>query len=73
MREIPYLLTTHYIVIVMRPISFPASKAEIIEKTGEETIPDSPGTSVLFKEILRKIPLDSFSCAAEFYSALNAS
>ena len=30
MREIPYLLATHYIVIAMRPITFPATKAQII-------------------------------------------
>lgn len=34
MREIPYLLATHYVVIAMRPITFPATKAQIIEKVG---------------------------------------
>ena len=31
MREIPYLLTGHYVAIAMRPITFPATKAEIID------------------------------------------
>ena len=58
MREIPYLLTGHYVAIAMRPITFPATKAEIIEKVGGEPI---------------RTPLDEFSCAAEFYCAFNAS
>ena len=68
MREIPYLLTGHYVAIAMRPITFPASKAEIIEKVGGEPIRTSP-----FRELLAKVPLDEFSCAAEFYCAFNAS
>lgn len=42
MREIPYLLTGHYVAIAMRPITFPATKAEIIEKVGGEPIPHLP-------------------------------
>lgn len=73
MREIPYLLGTHYMVIAMRPITFPATKVEIIEKVGEEMIRTAEDNFTPFKNILSKIPLDSFSCAAEFYCALNAS
>ena len=65
MREIPYLLATHYIVIAMRPITFPATKAQIIERVGDEMIPTSPD--------VKKIPLERFGCAAEFYCAFNAS
>lgn len=73
MREIPYLLGTHYMVIAMRPITFPISKEEIINKVGDKKIRTSPDGYTDFKEILQKIPLDYFSCAAEFYCALNAS
>jgi hypothetical protein len=73
MREVPYLLTAHYIVIAMRPISFPITLEEIIEKVGNEEIRTSPDKYTPFREILQKMPLDRFSCAAEFYCALNAS
>ena len=73
MREIPYLLTGHYVAIAMRPITFPASKAEIIEKVGGEPIRTSPDGYTPFRELLAKVPLDEFSCAAGFYCAFNAS
>lgn len=73
MREVPYLLTTHYIVVAMRPVTFPATKAGIIARVGDEMIQNAPDGQVPFRDILEKIPLDEFSCAAEFYCALNAS
>jgi hypothetical protein len=73
MREIPYLLGTHYMVLAMRPIDFPATKQEIIARVGRELIRTGPDTYTPFEEILNTIPLDEFSCAAEFYCALNAS
>lgn len=73
MREIPYLLTGHYVAIAMRPITFPATKAEIIEKVGDEPIRTSPDGCTPFRELLAKVTLDEFSCAAEFYCAFNAS
>jgi len=73
MREVPYLLTNHYIVIAMRGVSFPASKADIMEKVGEELIRSAPDEYTVFKDILQKMPLEQYSCAAEFYCALSAS
>ena len=46
MREIPYLLATHYIVIAMRPITFPGKpEAQIIERVGDEMIPHDHPTA----------------------------
>ena len=73
MREIPSLLATHYIVIAMRPITFPATKAQIIERVGDEMIPTSPDGCTPLRELVKKIPLERFGCAAEFYCAFNAS
>ena len=73
MREIPYLLATHYVVIAMRPITFPATKAQIIEKVGDELIRTSSDGFTPLRELVEKIPLDRFRCAAEFYCAFNAS
>jgi len=73
MREVPYLLTNHYIVIAMREVSFPTSKSEIIEKVGEELIRNAPDSHIPFRDILNKMPLEDYSCAAEFYCALSAS
>ncbi len=73
MREMPYLLANHYIVVAMRPVTFPANKADIIAKVGEVMIRNTPSGQVPFKEILEKMPLEHFSCAAEFYCALSAS
>ena len=52
MREIPYLLTGHYVAIAMRPITFPATKAEIIAKVGDEPIRTSPDGCTPFRELL---------------------
>jgi hypothetical protein len=57
----------------MRPVRFPATKAEIIAQVGKELIRIGPETYIAFEEVLDKLPLESFSCAAEFYCALNAS
>lgn len=73
MREVPYLLMLHYVVIAMRDISFPVSKAEIIEKVGDIPIRNTPDASVPFRQILENMPLEQYSCAAEFYCALSAS
>ena len=73
MREIPYLLTTHYVVLAMRAVTFPVTKEALILQLGHISIPTSPQTTTPLRTILEKIPLNTFSCAAEFYCALNAS
>ena len=73
MREIPYLLATHYVVLAMRPVTFPVSERELIAQLGDVPIQTGPGSAVPFRALLEPIPLEAFSCAAEFYCALNAS
>lgn len=73
MREIPYLLTTHYVVLAMRPVTFPVSKSELIARLGDVPIQTGPDSATPFRALLEQIPLSTFSCAAEFYCALNAS
>ena len=45
----------------------------LIERAGERMIRTGPDAYTPFREILEKLPLDSFSCAAEFYSCHSAS
>lgn len=73
MKEMPYMLTLHYIVLAMREVKFPATKAELIEKVGDKPIRTGPDSYTPFKEILAKMPMDEFSCAAEFYCNHSAS
>lgn len=73
MREIPYLLTTHYVVLAMRTVTFPVTKETLLLQLGHIPIPTAPGINTPFRTLLETLPLDHFSCAAEFYCALNAS
>ena len=73
MQNMPYMLTLHYIVLAMRNIHFPITKAELIRRVGDRQIRTSPNGSTPFSEILEKMPLDEFSCAAEFYCNHSAS
>lgn len=73
MHDMPYMLTVHYIVLAMREIRFPITKAELIERVGDKMILTGPDTFTPFREILQKLPLETFSCAAEFYCSHSAS
>lgn len=73
LQDMPYMLTVHYMVLAMRDIRFPITKAELIDRVGERMIRTSPDGYTPFREILQKLPLDSFSCAAEFYCNHSAS
>lgn len=73
MEPMPYMLALHYIVIAMRDVRFPVTKKELIEKYGNTLIQTSPDGTTSFKEILEKMPMDEFSCAAEFYCNHSAS
>ena len=73
MQDMPYMLAVHYMVLAMRDIRFPVTKAELIERVGDTPIRTGPDTFTPFCEILQKLPLDTFSCAAEFYSSHSAS
>ena len=68
MRDMPYMLTLHYIVLVMRDVRFPITKKELIDRLGDRQIRTSPDGFTAFSEILKKMPLEQYSCAAEFYS-----
>lgn len=73
LQDMPYMLTVHYMVLAMRDIRFPITKAELIDRVGDRMIRTSPDGCTPFREILQKLPMDSFSCAAEFYSNHSAS
>lgn len=73
MQNMPYMLTLHYIVLAMRDIKFPITKAELLEKVGDKMIRTSPDGFTPMSEIIKKMPLDEFSCAAEFYCNHSAS
>ena len=73
LQDMPYMLTVHYMVLAMRDIRFPITKAELIDRVGDRMIRTSPDGYTPFREILQKLPLDSFSCAAEFYCNHSAS
>lgn len=66
MREIPYLLTGHYVAIAMRPITFPATKAEIIEKVGGEPIRTSPTATPPSGSCWRRCPSTNFPAPRNF-------
>ena len=73
MDPMPYMLTLHYIVLAMRDVKVPTTKAELIEKLGDTPIRTSPDGYTPFKDILEKFPMDTYSCAAEFYCNHSAS
>ena len=73
MQNMPYMLTAHYMAMAMRDIRFPITKRALIERAGERMIRTGRTRIRRFGEILEKLPLDSFSCAAEFYSCHSAS
>ena len=39
MEPMPYMLTLHYMVLAMRDIKFPITKAELLEKVGDKMVP----------------------------------
>ena len=67
------VLAAHYMALAMLGIRFPSTKRALIERAGERMIRTGPDAYTPFREILEKLPLDSFSCAAEFYSCHSAS
>ncbi|MBP3464804.1 MAG: hypothetical protein KIG21_02610 [Angelakisella sp.] len=73
MNPMPYMLTLHYIVLAMREVTFPITKAELLEKVGDKMIRTGPDSYTPFSEIIKKMPMDEFSCAAEFYCNHSAS
>lgn len=73
MKDMPYMLTVHYIVLAMREIRFPISKEELIQRAGDKAIRTGPDSFTEFREIISKMPMDTFSCAAEFYCNHSAS
>ena len=42
MEPMPYMLTLHYMVLAMRDIKFPITKAELLEKVGDKMIRTGP-------------------------------
>lgn len=42
MEPMPYMLTLHYMVLAMREIKFPITKAELLEKVGDKMIRTGP-------------------------------
>lgn len=73
MEPMPYMLTAHYIVIAMRDIKFPITKEDLIKRVGDTLIQTGPDSFTQFHEILSKMPMNQFSCAAEFYCNHSAS
>ena len=61
MEPMPYMLTLHYMVLAMR------------EKVGDKIIRTGPEAYTPFRVIINKMPMDEFSCAAEFYCNHSAS
>ena len=54
-------------------IKFPITKAELLEKVGDKMIRTGPEAYTPFRVIINKMPMDEFSCAAEFYCNHSAS
>ena len=49
------------------------TKAELLEKVGDKMIRTGPEAYTPFRVIINKMPMDEFSCAAEFYCNHSAS
>ena len=52
MNPMPYMLTLHYIVLAMREVTFPITKAELLEKVGDKMIRTGPDSYTPFSEII---------------------
>lgn len=73
MKDMPYMLTNHYIALAMREVKFPTTKMDLINTVGEKKIRVGPDTYNSLQNIIKKLPQDTYSCAAEFWSNLSAS
>ena len=69
----PYMLTLHYIVLAMRGVEFPITKAELIEKVGDVPIRTGENSETPFRTILEKMPMNEFRSPVEFYCNHSAS
>ena len=56
MEPMPYMLTLHYMVLAMRDIKFPITKAELLEKVGDKMIRTGPEAYTPFRVIINKMP-----------------
>ncbi len=63
-----YSAYTHNIVKAMAGINYPIGKQELLEKVGDKVIQKDFDQCILFRELIEKLPQDSYSCACEFYN-----
>lgn len=66
-----YPAFVHNIVKTLEDVDYPVSKNELIERFGDKQIQNDFDSSILFKDLLEKMPLDEFCCAHEFYCNVN--
>ncbi len=65
--------THHYVNKALGPINFPTDKATISKIAGSSVVPVGKDGSETIENLLAKIEVDRFSCAAAFFCALSAS
>lgn len=73
LKPMPWLLTNHYLVIAMRDVRYPISKAELIEQIGQVEIPTGYDQVSTIESIIARLPLDYYRNAAEFFCNISAS
>jgi len=60
-----YPATMHNVMKALGEISYPITKEELIAKVGKKTVKLDFNEVVVFEEILSKMPLERYTCAAE--------
>lgn len=66
-----YVAAQHNICQALGDIDYPVTKEALLESKGSEIIQIDFDKKIEFKEILEKLPLDSFSCAGELYNNIS--
>lgn len=72
MKIYPYGGTSHHVNKLMRDIDFPVAKADLRRLLGDKPVPIDFCRTVLFAELLEKIPVERFPTATSFYCALHS-
>jgi len=63
-----YVAMQHNITKALADVRYPIAKQALIELTGERKVQVDFEKVIPLKEIFVKMPLDTYSCAAELYN-----
>ena len=63
-----YVAYKHNISRALSPVRYPITKEELIKQVGDLKIQKDWDVFITFSDLLKDLPKDNFSCAAELYN-----